>query len=154
MLTLIKLESTDSLSGAHTGKILRNLTLWIGLHLTGAQLESLNFVIRKGGHMLGYGTLCLCWLLLFRGTYWMQHDYIRTLRDRLQTMRFWWRSEWAGLAVLLTFVVAAADELHQMSIPSRSGSWHDVALDTSAGGISACLVFAKAKWRCREVDVT
>jgi VanZ family protein len=64
--------------------------------------------------------------------------------------RIWWRPEWAGLAVFFTFLVAAADELHQMSMPSRSGEWSDVALDTSAAIISAALVWAKAAWICRD----
>ena len=124
--------------------------LWAGVHLREWQLELLNLVLRKSGHMVGYGLLCFCWLMLLRGTYWLQHDYINSLRGRMKMRRMWWRPEWAGLAVLFTFLVAAADELHQMSIPSRTGSWRDVALDTSAGVVSAALVWAKAVWVCRD----
>ena len=51
----------------------------------------------------------------------------------MKVRRILWRPEWAALAVLCTFLVAAADELHQMSIPSRTGTWRDVALDTRCG---------------------
>ena len=149
MLTLIALESTDTMSGAHTGQHLQRLLLWVGIHLREWQLELVNLVLRKTGHMVGYGLLCFCWLMLLRGTYWLQHDYIGSLQGRMKIVRVWWRLEWAALAVLFTFLVAAADELHQMSIPSRTGSWHDVALDTSAGVVSAALVWAKAVWDCR-----
>jgi VanZ family protein len=149
MLTLIKLESTDALSGAHTAGHLRQLLLWLGVHLPSQQLDLLNLVFRKSGHMVGYALLCLCWLLLLRGTYWLQHDYKRSLQGKVHVRRMWWRTEWAVLAVFCTFVVATADELHQMSIPSRSGSWWDVALDTSAGMIAVALVWAKATWLCR-----
>ena len=99
--------------------------------------------------MVGYGLLCFCWLLLLRGTYWLQHEYLRSVKGSIKVRRLWWRAEWAGLAVLFTFLVAAADELHQMSIPSRTGSWSDVALDTSAAVASVALVWAKAAWICR-----
>ncbi len=107
-------------------------------------------VLRKSGHMVGYGLLCFSWLMLLRGTYWLQHDYVNSLKGRLKVRRILWRPEWAGLAVLCTFLVAAADELHQMSIPSRTGTWRDVALDTSAGVLVVALVWAKAAWLCRD----
>ncbi len=149
MLTLIKLESTDMMSGAHTASHLRRLLLWAGVHLPEPELNLLNAVVRKSGHFLGYGLLCFCWLLLMRGSYWLQHD-IRSHQSRLRVRRFWWRTQWAGLAVLFTFLVAAADELHQMSIPSRSGCWSDVALDTSAAVVAAALIWAEAAWICRD----
>jgi VanZ family protein len=80
----------------------------------------------------------------------MQHDYIGSLKSCVKVRRMWWRPEWAGLALLCTFLVAVADELHQMSIPSRSGSWHDVALDSGAALLSAAMVWAKAAWICRD----
>ncbi len=149
MLTLIKLESTDAMSGLHTGEHLQHLFLWIGLHLSTHQLNVVNLILRKCGHALGYGALCFCWMLLLRGIYWLQHDYSRFLRTGIQVRRMWWRPEWALLAVLLTFLVAASDELHQMSIPSRTGTWHDVALDTTAAVVSVMLVWAKAAWTCQ-----
>ncbi len=149
MLGLIKLESSDMLSGAHTASHLRHLLLWAGVHLGEGQLELLNMVVRKSGHMLGYGLLCFCWLLLLRGAYWLQHDHLRSLKSSIQARRLWWRAEWAGLAILFTFLVAAADELHQMGIPSRTGCWSDVALDTSAAVVSATLVLGRTAWICR-----
>jgi hypothetical protein len=150
MLTLIKLESTDLMSGGHTSDFLGKVLLGLGIHLGGQKLELLNFALRKSGHAMGYGLLSFCWLILFRGAYWLQHDCVRSLKGSIQVRRIWWRPEWAGLAILCTFLVAAADELHQMSIPSRTGNWHDVALDSTAGVIATLLVLAKAEWRCRE----
>jgi VanZ family protein len=149
MLTLIKLESTDLMSGAHTAAHLQRLLIWIGVSLSPAHLDLLNAVVRKSGHMLGYGLLCFCWLVLLRGTYWLQHGILRPANGRIQVRRLWWRAEWAGLAVLFTFLVATADELHQMGIPSRTGCWSDVTLDTSAAVISATLVWFEAVWICR-----
>ena len=122
MLTLIKMESTDTMSGAHTHRFLARLILWLGLPIHGATLDLLNLVMRKSGHMLGYGLLCLSWLFLLRGSYWLRHEYQLSLRGGIQVRRLWWRIEWGTLAVLLTFTVACADEFHQMTIPSRDGA--------------------------------
>ncbi len=154
MLTLITLESTDMMSGVHTGARLRDLLLWAGVHLGQARLELLNAVLRKSGHIIGYGLLGFSWLLLMRGSYWLQHDLSPSLKSTMQVRRLWWRVEWAVLAVLFTFLVAAADELHQMSIPSRTGCWSDVALDTGAAVAAAALVWSKAAWVCRSRGTT
>ena len=41
-----------------------------------------------------------------------------------------WRLNWAVLGVMVTIVSAAFDEMHQSTIPSRTGRWQDVVLDT------------------------
>jgi len=153
MLTLIKLESSDLMSGAHTASHLRQLLLWVGIRLGDGQLHLLNGVLRKSGHLVAYGLLFFCWLRLLRGAYWRQHglrDHLRSTKNTIQVRRLWWRPEWTGLAVLFTFVVAAADELHQMSIPSRTGCWSDVALDTSAAVVLAVCIWANVAWICRD----
>jgi len=144
MLALIAIESTDEMSGDHTSQWLRHVLLWVGVHLGNHQLLLLNKVLRKCGHLMGYGLLGLCWMLLLRGSHWLQHEYQRSLKGSIKMPRLWWRTDWAWLAVLFTFLVAAADELHQMSIPSRTGSWWDVALDTSAAVAVVLLVRAMA----------
>ncbi len=154
MLTLIAFESTDQLSGDHTVAWLRQLLLWMGLHLAKHQLSLLNQVLRKCGHLVGYGLLCLCWFLLLRGSHWLLHEYQRSLKGSIGVLRLWWRADWAGLAVLCTFLVAAADELHQMSIQSRTGTWWDVALDTSAAVIVVFLARAKAVRTCQHRQTT
>lgn len=150
MLAVITFESTDMMSGAHTVWLLRAFLARLGVHWSGRFLELLNHVLRKAGHMVGYGSLFLCWLLLIRGSYWVRHEYKRSLQSSIQVQRLWFRPVWGALALLCTFFVAAADELHQMSIPSRTGRWADVALDTSAGFIVLLLFWAKAAWRCRQ----
>jgi hypothetical protein len=149
MLALIKMESTDTMSGQHTGGLLARFTLWLGIPLHGTPLDLLNLVVRKGGHMMGYGLLCLSWFFLLRGSYWLSHEYQLALNGNIQVRRLWWRPEWGTLAVLLTFVVACADEFHQMSIPSRDGCWSDVGIDTSAALIAAAFIWLSAQWRCR-----
>jgi len=137
------------MSGAHTAGFLERLTLRLGIQLQAATLDLLNMVMRKSGHILGYGLLCLSWLLLLRGAYWLRHEYQLSLRGSIQVRRLWWRPDWCMLAVLFTFVVACADEFHQMSMPSRGGDWSDIALDTTAGLVAASIIWLRAHLRCR-----
>jgi VanZ family protein len=149
MLSLIRFESTDLMSGAHTGQYLAELLRWVGHPLTGESLELLNMAMRKTGHVVGYGLLGFTWFLLLRGNYWLRHEYHLCLRGGIQIRRLWWRPAWAVLAVLATFAVACSDEFHQMSMPSRTGGWSDVWLDSAAATVVMVLLWLRARRRCR-----
>ena len=77
-----------------------------------------HFYLRKTGHVVGYGMLSL---LLLRG--W---------RTTIGPARAWLNKmlllSWGGTAF-----VASMDEWHQTFIPSRTGTVHDVILDSIAG---------------------
>jgi len=51
--------------------------------------------------------------------------------------------------LLCTFLAATADETHQMSIPGRTGRWHDVGLDLLAAILVLLLVRAHSRRCCR-----
>jgi VanZ family protein len=84
-----------------------------------AQFAPWHTVIRKTGHFVGYGTLGL---LLFRA--W------RATLPRPGTGT--WSLRWAGIAWMMTTLVASLDEWHQAYIPGRGSSAHDVLLDSVA----------------------
>lgn len=115
---VIAIESTDWLSAAHTSRILFPLFH----HLFGITLEQfapINFAIRKTGHVFGYGFLSL---LIYRG--WR---YSIPVAGNPR-----WAMVWSRVALLSTTFVATLDEWHQSFIPSRTGTFHDVVLDTAA----------------------
>ena len=85
-------------------------------------------VLRKTGHFVGYFTLSV---LLFRS--W------RASFPRLSTR---WCLQWATLAFLCTSLVAILDEWHQGFLPSRTGTFRDVILDSSAGLVAQIALFA------------
>lgn len=89
--------------------------------------DLIHHLIRKTGHFMGYGIFSL---FCFRG-FWitLQSAAFRLLRQL-----------WAhGLAILATFLVAGADELHQSFLPNRTGQFSDVLLDC-CGAVALCLM--------------
>jgi VanZ family protein len=84
--------------------------------------------MRKGGHVVGYGILSI---LLFRA--W------RATLPMASNAKWAWR--WANIALLGTALVASLDEWHQSYIPSRTGRWQDVVLDTCAGLAAQVVLF-------------
>ena len=85
-------------------------------------------LLRKTGHVVGYFTLSV---LLFRS--W------RATFPRISTR---WCLQWATVALLNTSLVAMFDEWHQSFLPSRTGTFRDVMLDSSAGLLAQIVLFA------------
>ena len=115
---VIVLESTDLFSSSHTGSWLRALFTALFGPVTPAWFELFHHVLRKTGHVIGYGVLSF---LLFRA--W---------RVTLQPIESAWALRWAAVAVLMTALVASLDEWHQSYLPSRTGRVADVFLDSGA----------------------
>lgn len=137
-LIVIAIESTSFASAHNTGRILYPLLHFL-FGLTPAQFEPWHFFIRKGGHVFGYGLLSI---LLFRA--W--RETLPQLGDPKWTFR------WANIAVLGTALVASLDEWHQSFLPSRTGRWQDVVLDTCAGIAAQALLFFYWRLHARPAD--
>jgi VanZ family protein len=118
-LIVIAIESSALLSAHNTGRILYPLLHFL-FGLDWERFDYWHFYMRKGGHVVGYGILSI---LLFRA--W------RATLPALSNVK--WTPRWATIAVLGTAIVASLDEWHQSFIPSRTGRWQDVVLDTCAG---------------------
>jgi VanZ family protein len=118
-LIVIAIESSALLSAHNTGRILYPLLHFL-FGLDWERFDYWHFYMRKGGHVVGYAILSI---LLFRA--W------RATLPALSNVK--WTPRWAAIAVLGTAIVASLDEWHQSFIPSRTGRWQDVVLDTCAG---------------------
>jgi len=118
-LIVIAIESSSYLSAHNTSRILYPILHYL-FGMSRATFQYWHFYIRKGGHVVGYSILSI---LLFRA--W------RETLPAANPQRWNWR--WPGFAVLGTLLVASLDEWHQTFVPSRTGRWQDVVLDTSAG---------------------
>jgi VanZ family protein len=117
-LAVIVLESTNLGSSDRTERILYPIFRFL-FEMGPAQFAVWHALLRKTGHFVGYFTLSV---LLFRS--W------RASFPRLSTR---WCSQWATLALLCTSLVATLDEWHQTFLPSRTGTFRDVILDSTAG---------------------
>ena len=129
-LTIIALESSNLGSGEHTARILYPIFHFL-FAMEPARFAVWHILLRKTGHFVGYFILSV---LLFRS--W------RATFPRLST---YWCMQWATLAFLSTALVATLDEWHQSFLPSRTGTWRDVVLDSGAALVAQIVLFATAR---------
>ena len=131
---LIAIESSDFLSAAHTSRILYPLLHFL-LSLDPERFEVWHYYIRKTGHFVGYFILSA---LMFRA--W---------KATLPSLSSW-TARWATIAFLVSAGVASLDEWHQSFLPSRTGVFSDVVLDSTAALVAQIVIFLY--WRRRSPD--
>lgn len=124
---LIAIESTASLSSENTGRFLYPIFHFL-FGLDPVRFVPWHFLIRKTGHVIGYAVLSI---LLFRA--WRATVAVKN-NPR-------WSIVWARIALAMTALVGSLDEWHQTFLPSRTGTIHDVVLDTTAGVAAQILLF-------------
>lgn len=91
--------------------------------------ETVQLLVRKGAHFLEYA-----WLGFW--TFWLANAYALPCA--------------AGAAWLAGTLYAASDELHQLFVSSRLGSWRDIALDSAGVLAGAFMAWMIARlWRRR-----
>jgi VanZ family protein len=133
-LGVITIESTSTFSSENTGRFLFPLLHFL-FGLDRVRFAPWHFLLRKGGHVFGYGILSA---LLFRA--W------RTTIPVPGSPR--WSIIWARTALFMTALVASLDEWHQTFLPSRTGSIRDVVLDSAAAlATQVLLYFALKGWQ-------
>jgi VanZ family protein len=129
-LGIIRLESTSYASAGNTFRLLFSVLNFLFGRVSPYFVYELDHVLRKSGHFIGYAVLSGLTFLALRNTY---RDRMASALHRPwgQILGDWWQLEWSLIAILLTVVTAALDEIHQTFLPSRSGRWQDVLIDTS-----------------------
>jgi VanZ family protein len=97
-------------------------------------------VLRKGGHLMGYGLVCLAF---FCTSYWW-------LMRRPHSSNGWvLKNRAAGWALVLTMLLGSADEIHQKFVPQRTSTITDVGFDTCGGYFALMVLFALLRLRER-----
>ena len=125
-LAVIVIESTNLGSSEHTGQILYPIFHYV-FGMSPHRFAALHVVLRKTGHFVGYATLSVLLFRSWRGTF-----------PRLSTR---WCREWAILGLVCTALVSVLDEFHQSFLPSRTGTFHDVVLDSFAALVAQIVLF-------------
>ncbi len=125
-LGLIFAESTNYASAENTSRFLYPILHFL-LGVNHEHFPLWQFFIRKTGHFIGYSTLSL---LLFRS--W---------RATFPSPGTAWTIQWARISFFMTALVASLDEWHQTYLPKRTGTLHDVLLDSTAALLTQVLLF-------------
>jgi VanZ family protein len=115
---VITLESSDLGAARNTSRFLYPLLHFL-LGLDPVRFITWHHYIRKTGHFVGYAIMSWFFFRAWRATL------------PLASARGWsW--QWGRIAFFMTALVASLDEWHQTFLPSRTGRWQDVVLDSSA----------------------
>ncbi len=132
-LGLIVGESTSIASAENTSRILYPLFHFL-LGMGPLRFLVVHFYIRKTGHFAGY--FMLSWLLF------------RSWRATLPFVGAnGWSMQWARISFLMTALVASLDEWHQTYLASRTGSFHDVILDSSGALTAQVVIYLVQLWK-------
>jgi VanZ family protein len=124
-LTIIAIESTSYLSADETSRFLYPIFHYL-FGMGWRQFAVWHHYIRKCGHFVGYFVLSL---LLFRA-------WKATL-----SLPAAWALRWSAIAFFMSAMVASMDEWHQTFLPSRTGLFSDVVLDSSAALTAQIVIF-------------
>jgi VanZ family protein len=136
-MALIAIESTDTFSSEHTGRLLYPLLHFL-MGLDVARFEVVHHYLRKIGHFVGFFTLSF---FLFRA-------WRATLRLPWAPR---WDLRWSAIAFCMSALVASLDEWHQTFIPSRTGAVKDFVLDSCAALTAQVLIFLYLSWKPRRM---
>lgn len=133
-MVVIAIESTDYLSAEHTGRFLYPILHFL-FGMDRKHFMVLHHYLRKTGHFVGYFILSS---LLFRA-------WKATLR-----LPSAWAMRWATIALFMTALVASLDEWHQTFLPSRTGAFRDVVLDSIGALTAQCFIYLYWQWKPAE----
>jgi VanZ family protein len=113
--------STGMFSAHNTYFMLEPIFRFFMPSISHRRLVMLHALTRKAAHITEYFAIGL---LLFRA-----------FRSGSQERRFF---RWALYSVFVIALLAASDELHQMSVSTRTASVMDVGIDTMGGVLAQC----------------
>jgi len=131
MVLVICVESTGTFSSENTSGWIRPVVERFFGHINDRLWMTIHFTIRKSGHMTGYGLLCLTFI----------RAWLLTLGRRVDLTVAMWRARSCAMALASTFVVASCDEWHQTFLPSRTGLFTDVLVDSTGASVMCGLVW-------------
>ena len=133
---VILIESTQALGAENTSRWLRPAFEFVFGRFSNPSWAQLHRLIRKTGHFIGYGMVCLTFL----------RAWLLTLADHRTVLlrQLHWRATWR--AILGAALVASCDEWHQTYLPNRTGTPWDVLLDTCGATMMCLVVWTALGW--------
>ena len=125
---LISYFSTDTFSFANTSSFLDPFLHWMFPGISVVGREWVHAGIRKLGHWTEFFIFAFLLAQAFRSS-----------------KRLILRSRWVLWTLLIIACYAGADEIHQLFVPSRSGSLKDSLLDFLGGCCAVSIIFFRSK---------
>ena len=98
--------------------------------------------LRKLGHLVGYGLVCLAF---FGTSFWW------LIRSHPELSGWGLKNRAGGWALVLTMLLGSADELHQRYVPQRTSTITDVGFDVCGGYFALMVLFAVLRQKKRSV---
>ncbi len=134
-MTLIFSVSADTESFQHSSRIIAPILRALFPGISEHTVYIVVLLARKCAHLTEYAILAF----LFWRARW---------RPSWRAPRPWSRRE-AIYAILFVALYASTDEFHQLFVPTRQGSVHDVLIDTTGAALGMIALWGLWKWRER-----
>ncbi len=119
-------DNADTSTKKSDSVIVRTCEVLIGRKLTSYEkekyIEKFVFIVRKGAHFSIYLILGLLIMSYFKEIYLVSNKGL-------------------FLTVIICFLYACSDEIHQLFVPGRSGEIRDVLIDTTGGVLGAYIYY-------------
>ena len=132
-MAVIFTASGDTKSFEHSSRILGPLLRWLFPQISDDAVHLIVLIARKCAHLIEYAVLALLlWRALRKST-------------KNDTRPWSWRK--VSVVLLIVFIYAASDEIHQIFVFSRTPQAHDVALDTLGGVAGLFALWIPGRWR-------
>jgi VanZ family protein len=119
----IFIASTGRFGSAHTSRFIVPFLRWLLPSASQSTLEALHHAIRKCAHVAEY--------FVFSVLLWLG---IRSEAGQ-------WEFRWALWAVVIAGAYAATDEFHQIFVPGRGASVHDVMIDICGATVAQIVIW-------------
>lgn len=120
--------SGETFSARGTSGLLTPFLRWIHPDISWETIRRVHFLMRKGAHLTEYAVLALLAARALRIT--LDISLVRIVL----------------LTLLLVLAVSGVDEARQSVLPTRTGSFADVALDFIGGAVGVLLIVAFHRW--------
>ena len=117
-----------------------------GLENNLISLSTLIFLVRKTAHFTEYAILGSLFFLNLRN--WLKLNNPLTEKSKLQTTKTFAKKApldplkyTLAMSVLLSFLYACTDEIHQIFVPGRSAQFRDILIDTLGASIGTIITY-------------
>ena len=133
-MALIFSGSSDSHSSARSSRFVEPFLHWLFPEMSQPSVEAIHLVFRKACHLTEYAILAL---LVWRA--------LHQSKNNLPA----WSWPKVGGTLLIVFLYSSSDEIHQSFVPTRTGQFSDVVIDTSGAAIGLLALWLFKHWRKR-----